>query len=252
MDNHEKEASGAALKTPENGQPPARVMKEWKSLRGENAWTMFKVMAEFVDGFETLNKIGPCISIFGSARTKPGTPYYELAVRVAARLTEEGYGIITGGGPGIMEAGNKGAWMKGGPSVGLNIDLPFEQNHNTFIAPDKNLKHRYFFVRKVMFVKYAQGFVVMPGGFGTLDELFEVLTLVQTKKISPVPIVLVGKEFWEGLRNWMVEVMLERHHNINAEDLDLFLITDDPEEVTQYINRFYEKNIEELSPNFEL
>ena len=151
MDNHEKEMTDPAQQAPENGTPK-RKMKEWKRLRGENAWTMFKVMAEFVDGFETLNKIGPCISIFGSARTKPGTPYYELAVKVASRLTEEGYGIITGGGPGIMEAGNKGAWMKGGPSVGLNIDLPFEQNHNTFIAPDKNLTHRYFFVRKVMFV----------------------------------------------------------------------------------------------------
>lgn len=252
MDNHAKDANEPATKTAENGQPPAFKMKEWKSMRGENAWTMFKVMAEFVDGFETLNKIGPCVSIFGSARTKPGTYYYELAVKIASRLTEEGYGIITGGGPGIMEAGNRGAWMKGGNSVGLNIDLPFEQHHNPFIAPDRNLKHRYFFVRKVMFVKYAQGFVVMPGGFGTLDEMFEVLTLVQTKKISPVPIVLIGKEFWEGLKNWIVEILLGRHQNINAEDLDLFLITDDPEEVAQYINRFYEKNTEELSPNFEL
>ena len=237
-------------KAPENGPP--RKMKQWKKIPGENSWTMFKVMAEFVDGFEVLNNIGPCISIFGSARTKPGTHYYELAVKIASKLTEEGFGVITGGGPGIMEAGNKGAWMKSGTSVGLNIDLPFEQHHNPFIAPARNLKHRYFFVRKVMFVKYAQGFVVMPGGFGTLDELFEVLTLVQTRKISPVPIVLVGKEFWEGLRNWIVEVMLERHHNINAEDLHLFLITDDPDEVAPYINRFYEERVEELTPNFEL
>ena len=176
-------------------------MKQWSKMRGENSWTMFKVMAEFVDGFEVLNNLGPCVSIFGSARTKPGTYYYELAVKVASKLTEEGYGIITGGGPGIMEAGNRGAWMKQGTSIGLNIDLPFEQHHNAFIAPEHNLKHRYFFVRKVMFVKYAQGFVVMPGGFGTLDELFEVLTLVQTNKITPVPIVLMGKEFWEGLRD---------------------------------------------------
>jgi len=227
-------------------------MKKWTKIRGENAWTMFKVMAEFVDGFEILNNIGPCVSIFGSARTKPGTHYYDLATKVAARLTEEGYGVITGGGPGIMEAGNKGAWMKSGTSVGLNIDLPFEQSHNPFIAPALNLKHRYFFVRKVMFVKYAQGFVVMPGGFGTLDELFEVLTLVQTKKISPVPVVLMGVEFWEGIRAWIVDVMLNRHHNINARDLELFHLTDDPDDAVQYINAFYAGNKEELSPNFDL
>ena len=227
-------------------------MKQWSKMRGENSWTMFKVMAEFVDGFEVLNNLGPCVSIFGSARTKPGTYYYELAVKVASKLTEEGYGIITGGGPGIMEAGNRGAWMKQGTSIGLNIDLPFEQHHNAFIAPEHNLRHRYFFVRKVMFVKYAQGFVVMPGGFGTLDELFEVLTLVQTNKITPVPIVLMGKEFWEGLRDWIVEIMLKRHHNISEKDLDLFLVTDDPDEAVQHINKFYAGNEEELSPNFEL
>lgn len=249
MENLENTIS-VAPKSQENGV--IRKTKQWKKIPGENSWTMFKVMAEFVDGFEVLNNIGPCISIFGSARTKPGTHYYELAVKIASKLTEEGYGVITGGGPGIMEAGNKGAWMKGGTSVGLNIDLPFEQHHNPFIAPARNLKHRYFFVRKVMFVKYAQGFVVMPGGFGTLDELFEVLTLVQTKKITPVPIVLIGKEFWEGLRDWIVEVMLERHHNINKEDLNLFLITDNPDEVAPYINRFYEERVEELTPNFEL
>lgn len=236
---------------PKNG-PEKRTMKQWTKLGGENAWTMFKVMAEFVDGFEVLNNLGPCISIFGSARTKPGTFYYELAVKIASRLTEEGYGVITGGGPGIMEAGNRGAWMKNGTSVGLNIDLPFEQHHNPYIAPAHNLKHRYFFVRKVMFVKYAQGFVVLPGGFGTMDELFEVLTLVQTKTISPVPIVLMGKEFWGGLRAWIVEVMLERHHTINPEDLNLFLVTDDPEEAVQHINKFYASRAEELSPNYEL
>ncbi|MEI6411737.1 MAG: TIGR00730 family Rossman fold protein [Bacteroidota bacterium] len=247
MENNEK--------TEHNGTPQHledRQMKKWTKIRGENAWTMFKVMAEFVDGFEILNNIGPCVSIFGSARTKPGTHYYDLATKVAARLTEEGYGVITGGGPGIMEAGNKGAWMKSGTSVGLNIDLPFEQSHNPFIAPALNLKHRYFFVRKVMFVKYAQGFVVMPGGFGTLDELFEVLTLVQTKKISPVPVVLMGVEFWEGIRTWIVDVMLNRHHNINARDLELFHLTDDPDDAIQYINAFYAGNKEELSPNFDL
>ena len=230
----------------------ARQIKTWNKKRGENAWTMFKVMAEFVDGFEVLNNVGPCVSIFGSARTQPGTLYYDLAIKVASRLVEEGYGVITGGGPGVMEAGNKGAWMKGGTSIGLNIDLPFEQHHNPFIAPAHNLKYRYFFVRKVMFVKYAQAFVVMPGGFGTLDELFEVLTLVQTNKITRMPIVLMGVEFWTGLKNWIVEVMLERHHNIHANDLDLFLVTDDAEEAVQYINKFYEEGVSTLEPNFEL
>ncbi len=227
--------------------------KKWSKMRGENAWTMFKVMAEFVDGFEVLNNIGPCVSIFGSARTKPGTPYYEMAIKTASLFVEEGFGVITGGGPGIMEAGNKGAWIKGGESVGLNIDLPFEQHHNPYIAPAHNLKHRYFFVRKVMFVKYAQAFVVMPGGFGTLDELFEVLTLVQTKKITRMPIVLVGKEFWSGLRDWIHEIMLERHRNINPEDMDLFYITDDPAEAVRIVCDFYsgEKSTQ-LEPNFEL
>ncbi|MDO8970936.1 MAG: TIGR00730 family Rossman fold protein, partial [Saprospiraceae bacterium] len=193
--------------SPETKTVAGRQIKTWNKKRGENAWTMFKVMAEFVDGFEVLNNVGPCVSIFGSARTQPGTIYYDLAIKVASRLVEEGYGVITGGGPGVMEAGNKGAWMKGGTSIGLNIDLPFEQHHNPFIAPAHNLKYRYFFVRKVMFVKYAQAFVVMPGGFGTLDELFEVLTLVQTNKITRMPIVLMGVEFWTGLKNWIVEVM---------------------------------------------
>ena len=237
---------------PENKNGMQHKPKEWNKIKGENAWTMFKVMAEFVEGFEILNTVGPCVSIFGSARTKPGTIYYDMAVKMACRLVEEGYGVITGGGPGIMEAGNKGAWMKGGTSIGLNIHLPFEQHHNPYIAPKHNLNHRYFFVRKVMFVKYAQAFVVMPGGFGTLDELFEVLTLVQTNKISRMPIVLLGVEFWEGLKNWIVEVMLERHHNINREDLDLFLVTDDIEEAVQYINKFYADTPGLLEPNFEL
>lgn len=229
------------------------TMKKWSKMRGENAWTMFKVIAEFVDGFEILNNIGPCVSIFGSARTKPGAYYYELAVKIASAFAQEGYGIITGGGPGIMEAGNKGAWMKNGESVGLNIDLPFEQHHNPFIAPSHNLKYRYFFVRKVMFVKYAQAFVVMPGGFGTLDELFEVMTLVQTKKITRVPIVLVGVEFWSGLRSWIEEIMLERHHTISPEDMNLFHVTDDPAEVVRIVNDFYSGDRQvKLTPNFEL
>lgn len=167
--------------------------KKWSSLKGENSWTMFKVLAEFVDGFETLNRIGPCVSIFGSARVKEGSPQYQLAVDVAKALVDEGFGIITGGGPGIMEAANKGAFTSKGVSVGLNIHLPFEQSNNLYIDNDKNLQHRYFFVRKVMFVKYSQAFIAMPGGMGTLDELFEVLTLTQTRRINRVPIVLVGK-----------------------------------------------------------
>ncbi len=231
---------------------PPRLMKQWTQLKGENAWTMFKVIAEFVDGFESLNRIGPCISIFGSARTKPNSPHYQKAVSIAQKLTESGFGIITGGGPGIMEAGNKGASIQGGISVGLNIDLPFEQSHNPFIDYDKNLSHRYFFVRKVMFVKYAQGFVVLPGGFGTLDEAFEVLTLIQTKKISRVPVILVGSEFWTGLKEWIIEVMLEKEKNINKIDLELIPIMDDPDEVVQYINDFYAQADEQLSPNYTL
>ncbi len=227
--------------------------KQWSKLKGENSWTMFKVISEFVDGFEVMNNIGPCISIFGSARTKPDGKYYQLAVDIAKRLVEEGYGIITGGGPGIMEAGNKGASINGGLSVGLNIDLPFEQSHNPFIDPELNLSHRYFFVRKVMFVKYAQAFVVLPGGFGTMDELFEVLTLIQTKKITSVPVILVGVDFWSGLIDWIKSTMLHRYHNINAEDLNLMPVTEDPEEVLKVINEFYSASSDhQISPNFEL
>lgn len=227
-------------------------MKQWTQIKGENAWTMFKVIAEFVDGFESLNRIGPCISIFGSARTKADSPHYQTAVKIAQKLTDAGFGIITGGGPGIMEAANKGASLQGGVSVGLNIDLPFEQSHNPYIDNDKNLNHRYFFVRKVMFVKYAQGFVVLPGGFGTLDEAFEVLTLMQTKKITPVPVILVGTAFWSGLKEWIINVMLEKEHNINREDLDLIPIMDEPDDVVQYINDFYADRDDLLSPNYNL
>lgn len=228
-------------------------MKTWgKALKGENSWTMFKVISEFVEGFETMNSLGPCVSIFGSARTKPDHHYYKLAVEIARLLTVEGYGVITGGGPGIMEAGNKGAFLTGGKSVGLNINLPFEQSHNAFIDPDNNLNFRYFFVRKVMFVKYAQAFVAMPGGFGTMDELFEVLTLVQTGKITKVPIILVGTEFWSGLREWIKTTMLEQEQNINPEDIDLLPVTDDPQEVIRIINETYAENNEMLKPNYEL
>ncbi len=234
--------------------PKIPQRKQWTKLKGENSWTMFKVISEFVDGFEVMNNIGPCISIFGSARTKPGHPYYELAVNVAKRMTEEGYGVITGGGPGIMEAGNKGAAMSDGVSVGLNIDLPFEQSHNPYIDPDLNLNHRYFFVRKVMFVKYAQAFVVLPGGFGTMDELFEVLTLIQTKKITRVPVILVGSSYWNGLRDWIVEVMLKQENNIHERDLKLMPITDDPDEVIKIINEWFDSEDENhtLQPNYDL
>lgn len=227
-------------------------MKKWTKIRGENSWTMFKMLAEFVEGFETLNKIGPCISIFGSARTKPDEFYYKKAVEISGRLVQEGFGIITGGGPGIMEAANKGAHEKGGASVGLNIDLPFEQSHNAYIDPDKNLNHRYFFVRKVMFVKYAQAFVVMPGGFGTMDELFEVLTLIQTKKITNVPIILFGTKFWEGMREWIVTTLLKDNKTISEKDLDLFIITDEIEDVLDHIRNFYEDDMNKLKPNYRM
>jgi uncharacterized protein (TIGR00730 family) len=240
------ENNGAAM-------PKQRRMKQWTSMRGENAWTMFKVIAEFVEGFERLNQIGPCISIFGSARLKPDNQYYKLAVKIASKLTEEGYGVITGGGPGIMEAGNRGAALQGGVSVGLNIKLPFEQNGNQYIDVDKNLYHNYFFVRKVMFVKYAQAFVVLPGGFGTLDEMFEVLTLIQTKKITPVPVILVGSAFWTGMKEWIGKAMLEDQHTIHASDMDLIPIVDDPEDVVNIINNFYaEGNEGTLAPNINL
>ena len=228
-------------------------MKQWSTLKGENSWTMFKVISEFVEGFEKLNKIGPCISIFGSARIKPSHPYYQVAVDIAQQLTQEGFGIITGGGPGIMEAGNKGASLAGGVSVGLNIDLPHEQSNNPFIDFDKSLDHRYFFVRKVLFVKYAQGFVVMPGGFGTMDELFELLTLIQTDKITRVPVVLVGKEFWGGLKSWLKKVMLEENKNISPDDLDLMPVVDNSDDAVKYIVDFYSDDRKhELRPNYDM
>jgi uncharacterized protein (TIGR00730 family) len=205
-------------------------------------------MGEFVNGYEKLSKIGPCVSIFGSARTKPGNKYYKLATSVAQRIVEAGYGVITGGGPGIMEAGNKGAHIAGGTSVGLNIDLPFEQHDNPYIDVDKSLDFDYFFVRKVMFVKYSQGFVVMPGGFGTLDELFEAITLIQTNKIEKFPIILLGTDFWGGLFDWVKSTLLEKFNTISAKDLDLIHLVDTEDEVVDILNDFYKKY--ELSPNF--
>lgn len=225
--------------------------KNWTKLQAEGSWRIFRIISEFVEGFEKMDNIGPCVSIYGSARTKPDQPYYQEAVDMAKRLVEEGYGVITGGGPGIMEAGNKGAQEAGGASVGLNIVLPFEQEANKYIDIDKLINFRYFFIRKVMFVKYAQALIMMPGGFGTLDEMFETITLIQTEKIGKVPVILFGTKFWGGLLDWIKTVLLEEHKNISPKDLDLFLLTDDIDEVMTYINDFYEKGDRNLQPNFE-
>ncbi len=222
--------------------------KGWNEIKTNDSWAIFKIMGEFVNGFERMSKIGPCVSIFGSARTKPEHKYYKQAVSIAKRIVEAGYGVITGGGPGIMEAGNKGAHLGGGTSVGLNIDLPFEQHDNPYIDSDKSLDFDYFFVRKVMFVKYSQGFVVMPGGFGTLDELFEAITLIQTHKIEKFPIILVGKDFWEGLMDWVKDTLLDKFSNISATDLDLIHLVDTEDEVIEILDAFYGKY--DLSPNF--
>ena len=226
----------------------ARVkLHDWSELKGTDSWHVFKVMSEFVEGFERLNNIGPCVSIFGSARTKPKENFYLLAEELAYKLTKNGYGVISGGGGGIMEAANKGAHRAEGRSVGLNIQLPFEQRPNMYIDHDKLLNFKYFFVRKVMFVRYAQGFVVLPGGLGTLDELFEALTLIQTMKIAKFPIILIGKDYWSGLINWLTETML-KEGNIDKEDLSLFHVVDTPDEAVLIINKFYKKYL--LKPNF--
>ena len=216
--------------------------KGWNEVKTNDSWAIFKIMGEFVNGFEKMSRIGPCVSIFGSARTKPDNKYYKLTVAIAKKIVEAGYGVITGGGPGIMEAGNKGAHLAGGTSVGLNIELPFEQNDNPYIDSDKNLDFDYFFVRKVMFVKYAQAFVVMPGGFGTLDELFEAMTLIQTKKIEKFPIIMVGTEFWEGVMDWIKSTLLVKFNNVSATDLELIHLVDNEDEVIEILDSFYEKH----------
>lgn len=223
-------------------------LRDWTESSGHSSWQIFKMMAEFVQGFETLAKIGPCVTIFGSARTPVGSKYYELAVEIAQRFAEEGFGIITGGGPGIMEAGNKGASMAGGTSVGLNIELPMEQGANPFVGRSTNLNFDYFFVRKVMFTKYSQGFIMMPGGWGTMDEFFEVATLIQTRKFTATPMVCIGSAYWGGLFKWMKETMLETEHNINPGDLDLVKIFDTADEVIAFFHEFYTHN--KLGPNF--
>jgi uncharacterized protein (TIGR00730 family) len=224
------------------------MKKTWNEIRSNDSWAIFKIMSEFVNGYESMARIGPSVSIFGSARTKPDTKYYLLAEQIAFKISEAGYGVITGGGPGIMEAGNKGAKRGGGASIGLNIDLPFEQHFNPYIDKDKNLNFDYFFVRKVMFVKYSQGFVVMPGGFGTLDELFEAITLIQTKKIGKFPIILVGKSFWSGLLDWVQEIMIKQEKTVSEEDMKLIQVVDDADEVVAALDKFYKKY--DLSPNF--
>lgn len=222
--------------------------KDWTEIKTNDSWAIFKIMSEFVEAYDRMSKIGPSVSIFGSARTNPDNKYYQYAVDIARKLSDLGYGIITGGGPGIMEAGNKGAFETGGKSVGLNIDLPFEQNHNPFIDAEHNLEFDYFFVRKVIFVKYSQAFVIMPGGLGTLDEMFEALTLIQTKKINKRPIVLFGKSYWKGLIEWIKEVMLEQEQNISPEDLDLFITVDSVDEAVKHIDDFFK--FHDLTPNF--
>ncbi len=219
----------------------------WSESKAHSSWQIFKIMAEFVDGFEALAKIGPCISIFGSARTQPGHEAYELTVDIAKKLAGEGFGIISGGGPGIMEAANKGAQLGGGKSVGLNIELPFEQHPNPYIDRDSNLHFEYFFVRKTMFTKYSQAFVMMPGGFGTMEEFFEVATLTQTGKMSQVPLILVGSSYWKGLMDWLKSTMLTEEY-ISAVDLDLLKVVDTAEEVAEELLQFYSRN--PLQPNF--
>jgi uncharacterized protein (TIGR00730 family) len=225
----------------------ALATKDWNEIKATDSWQIFKIMSEFVEGFEKMARIGPCVSVFGSARTKPGNKYFKLAEEISFKLTRAGYGVISGGGPGIMEAANKGAKAGGGKSVGLNIELPFEQHPNPYIDPDKLISFKYFFVRKVMFLKYSQGFVAMPGGFGTIDELAEALTLIQTNKIAKFPIILVGSDYWTGLVEWIKNTMLTEG-NISPEDMDLFRIADTSDEVIKIVNDFYSKY--NLKPNF--
>jgi len=222
--------------------------KNWNEIQTRDSWNVFKILAEFVEGYEKLARIGPCVSIFGSARTQPDSKYFKLAEDIAYLLTQKGYGVITGGGPGIMEAANMGAKKGNGKSVGINIDLPFEQEPNFFIDPDKLITFDHFFVRKVMFMKYAQGFIVLPGGFGTFDELFEAITLIQTDKIGKFPIILVGSDYWSGLIDWIKKVMLEQEKNVSEEDLEIFSLVDTAEDAVEQIDAFYTKYL--LSPNF--
>jgi uncharacterized protein (TIGR00730 family) len=235
-------------KDPESRIKRAFKQRSWNEVKTNDSWAIFKIMSEFVEGFEKMSRIKPCVTIFGSARFEEDIPSYIAAEEIAFRLSQNGYGVITGGGPGIMEAGNRGAHRGGGVSVGLNIDLPFEQKGNPYIDPDKLIEFDYFFVRKVMFMKYSQGFIVMPGGFGTLDELFEALTLIQTGKVARFPIILYDSTYWGGLIDWIKTTLAEKYKTINPDDLELFRLVDTPEETIDHINRFYGKYM--LKPNF--
>jgi len=244
------EKEGGTIPVAEVDHKILRAFKDrtWNEIKSSDSWAIFKVMAEFVEGFEKLAKIGPCVCIFGSARMQSKNIYYKMSAEIPTMLVRHGYGVITGGGGGIMEAANKGAHMEGGKSVGLNIQLPFEQFSNVYIDQDKLLDFEHFFVRKVMFVKYSQGFIVMPGGFGTLDELFEALTLIQTKKIGRFPIILVGKNYWGGLFEWIKSVLCEQECCINPEDMDLISVVETPAQAVKVIDDFYSRYL--LQPNF--
>jgi len=228
-------------KNPGENNNTAKMMQ--RLIEGqEDSWRIFRIMAEFVDGFTMMAKQENLVSIFGSARVKPGSRYYDLAVRVGEELVKRGFNVLTGAGPGIMEAGNRGAQRAGGASAGVNIDLPFEQGSNPYVDRERVVTFRHFFVRKVMFVKYAHGFIVLPGGFGTLDEFFEALTLIQTRKTKTFPLVLMGREYWAGLIEWIKGTVLASGM-ISADDLDLFFITDDPVEAAEMVAEFYREHV---------
>ena len=216
--------------------------------KSHDSWSVFKIMGELVEGYEKLSQLGPCVSIFGSARTKPDNKFYKETVEISESIVKLGLGVITGGGPGIMEAANKGAQKAGGVSVGLNIDLPHEQMPNPFIDSDKVIDFDYFFVRKVMFVRYAQAFVVMPGGFGTLDEFFEAITLIQTHKIERFPVILYGSEFWSGCIEWIKNIVCKKFNNVSEDEMFLFEVVDSKNEIIEILKKFYDKK--KFSPNF--
>ena len=216
--------------------------------KSHDSWSVFKIMGELVEGYEKLSQLGPCVSIFGSARTKPDNKFYKETVEISESIVKLGLGVITGGGPGIMEAANKGAQKAGGVSVGLNIDLPHEQMPNTFIDSDKVIDFDYFFVRKVMFVRYAQAFVVMPGGFGTLDEFFEAITLIQTHKIERFPVILYGSEFWSGCIEWIKNIVCKKFNNVSEDEMFLFEVVDSKNEIIEILKKFYDKK--KFAPNF--
>ncbi len=223
------------------------VSEDWIE-KSHDSWSVFKIMGELVEGYEKLSQLGPCVSIFGSARTKPDDKYYKKTIEISEDIVKLGLGVITGGGPGIMEAANKGAQKAGGVSVGLNIDLPYEQTHNEFIDSDKVIDFDYFFVRKVMFVRYAQAFVVMPGGFGTLDELFEAITLIQTNKIERFPVILYGSDFWSGCIDWIKNTVCQKFNNVSTNEMFLFELVDSKEEIVDILKKFYDKK--KFAPNF--